>query len=159
MVPDVNTGELFTVKLRGNADRIDRLAGFTRIIDYKTGQVKNQEVKLEEINLLREHDSPAKLLQLLTYAWMFRKMNPIKDSGPDELVSGIVSLRFASKYLINATIGKDEKLSESRLSEFEAVLTEVLEEIFNPQIPFSQTENLEICSYCAFQKICNRVIN
>ncbi len=156
-VPDYATGELFKVKLRGKADRIDRVSGTIRVIDYKTGQVKSSEVKVDEIDFLLEHESPAKLLQLLTYAWMFRQMNP--GGIHTDLVSGIVSLRMASKYLVNANIGKDEKLTENRLAEFELLLSGILSEIFNPKIPFIQTENTETCRNCAYQTICNRVIN
>jgi len=158
-VPDAVTGELMDVRIRGKADRIDRVSGVSRIIDYKTGQVKNAEVKFEEIGQLLLHDSPAKMLQLLSYALMFRKMHAGLDGRSKDLVSGIVSLRFSSRYLINASIGKEELLTEDHLREIEELLTGLLSEVFNPEIPFRQTENLEVCKYCAYQKICNKVVN
>jgi ATP-dependent helicase/nuclease subunit B len=159
LVQDEKTGELFKVKVHGKADRIDRTGGVTRVIDYKTGQVKNPEVKLDEISQLPEHDNPAKILQLLAYAWMYRRMHPVPKGSPIEMVSGIVSLRMASRYLINASIGKEEMFTEEHLSSFEELLSTMFSEIFNPEIPFKQAENADVCINCTYQKICNRVIN
>jgi len=40
--------------------------------------------------------------------------------------------------------------------EFRAHLTGSLEEIFDPAIPFVQTENLKVCQYCPYIGVCNR---
>jgi len=40
--------------------------------------------------------------------------------------------------------------------EFRALLTNSLEEIFNPAIDFVQTENTKICQYCPYTGVCNR---
>ncbi len=156
-VPDLATGELREVKIKGQADRIDKVDGKLRVIDYKTGRLDDAEVKLDSVKLLREHKNPAKLLQLLTYAWMYTRMNPGQQAN--ELVSGIISLRMSSRYLMNARIGTEDKLSNSQLSDFETLLSDVLSEIFNPDIPFIRTEHTENCRYCAYQSLCNRVVN
>ena len=41
-------------------------------------------------------------------------------------------------------------------TEFRAHLTNSLEEIFNPEVPFVQTENTKICQYCPYVGVCNR---
>jgi hypothetical protein len=52
------------------------------------------------------------------------------------------------------------KLSDQNLDyfkeQFELKLGEKLNEIFNVDIPFVQTTNLETCKYCPFKKICQR---
>ena len=45
---------------------------------------------------------------------------------------------------------------EGMMDEFTARLNNLIEEIFNPDIPFSQTENEAICKWCAFKDICRR---
>jgi len=40
--------------------------------------------------------------------------------------------------------------------EFKKKLTTLLEEIFNPEIPFKQTDIEENCVNCSFREICNR---
>jgi hypothetical protein len=40
--------------------------------------------------------------------------------------------------------------------EFKEKLTLLLNEIFNPEIPFKQTQIKENCDNCSFMEICNR---
>jgi hypothetical protein len=42
------------------------------------------------------------------------------------------------------------------LDEFESSLKSVLEEVFNPAIPFDQTTEEEVCKYCPYQRMCYR---
>jgi len=35
-------------------------------------------------------------------------------------------------------------------------LTRLMEEIFNPEIAFTQTEETSHCEYCPYRKICHR---
>lgn len=41
-------------------------------------------------------------------------------------------------------------------NEFKEHLTACLEEIFNPEVAFTQTENVKVCQYCAYAGVCNR---
>jgi hypothetical protein len=40
--------------------------------------------------------------------------------------------------------------------EFISGLTACVEEIFDPEVPFVQTNSIDACSYCNFKNICNR---
>ena len=40
--------------------------------------------------------------------------------------------------------------------EFETLLGELLDELFNPSIPFRQTEDENACTYCDFKLLCKR---
>lgn len=146
------------VKIFGKADRIDRLGSIVRVIDYKTGRIDKAELTLEHLKGLREHASPSKLLQIFTYAWMFSKMQAQESAEVDDIISGIISLRFASKYLIPSNVDKREVLNKGDLKEFEEVLESLLLEIFDQDTPFVQTDNLENCKYCPYQTMCNRVL-
>ncbi|MEQ9305377.1 MAG: PD-(D/E)XK nuclease family protein, partial [Marinoscillum sp.] len=42
------------------------------------------------------------------------------------------------------------------LPEFELGLTNLLTEMYDPDIPFNQTEDLKKCGYCAYKEICGR---
>ena len=42
------------------------------------------------------------------------------------------------------------------LPEFQRHLKMLLEEIFDPAIPFDQTKDLEFCKLCSYQHICYR---
>jgi hypothetical protein len=42
------------------------------------------------------------------------------------------------------------------LPEFEHHLKILLEELYNPSIPFDQTTDIEQCKFCPYQRICYR---
>ena len=150
------SGEIFQVKLHGKADRIDRVGGITRIIDYKTGKVENKDLKIDLISNFQEKAEPGKLLQVLTYALMYSDMQP---SPPAELVSGIISLRKSSSYLIKTDIDKSDRIDKQLLSAFRKELELIISSIYDVSEPFIQTDNRDTCNLCAFNTICNRTVN
>ncbi len=155
-ITDTGSGEVFKVKLHGKADRIDKAGGITRIIDYKTGKVENKDLKIDLISNFQDKDEPGKLLQVLTYALMYSDMQPIP---PGQLISGIISLRKSSSYLIKTDIDKNDFIDKSLLSDFKNELKKIIGSIFNASEPFGQTENRDTCDLCTFNTICNRTVN
>jgi ATP-dependent helicase/DNAse subunit B len=141
------------VKVKGKADRIDSAGALTRIIDYKTGFADNSELRFDDWEEIRKDPSLAKSFQLLTYAWLFQKMNP---AVRENIVSGIITFRELSAGLKTVKAADSEVLNETILAEFEEQLRELLSEIFDPIEPFRQTEDPDNCIYCAFRGICNR---
>jgi len=155
-VADSLSGEVFSVKLHGKADRIDRVGGITRIIDYKTGKVESKDLKLDLLSDFQEKEEPGKLLQVLAYALMYSEM---QATPPDQLISGIISLRKSSEYLIRSYIQGNDRIDKELLRAFKNELGAIVGDIFNSAEPFRQTENFETCSLCAFNTICNRTVN
>ncbi|HOW32356.1 MAG TPA: PD-(D/E)XK nuclease family protein, partial [Bacteroidales bacterium] len=140
------------VKIKGIADRIDTYDGQVRIIDYKTGSLDKRELELPSIQALPEMKKPQKVLQLLTYAWMYDR----SYSEPVKLTSGIIALKMPRRYLQKVLISRSEILDQGMLSDFESYLTGLLFDIFAPELTFQQTNNQAICVYCSFKSICNR---
>jgi len=155
-IADPQSGEIYRVKLHGKADRIDRIGGITRVIDYKTGKVENKDLKIDLISNLQDKDEPGKLLQVLTYALMYSDMQP---EPPAELVSGIISLRKSSSYLIKTDIDKRDSIDKQLLSAFRNELEMIIGSIYDASEPFTQTENRDTCKLCTFNMICNRTVN
>jgi len=155
-ITDPAHGEIYNVKIHGKADRIDRVGGLTRIIDYKTGKVEANDLKTDQITNFREKNDSGKLLQVLTYALMYTDMNPNEHV---ELNSGIISLRKTSAYYIKTAINKTELLDKELLNAFRKELEVIIASIYDSSEQFSQTENLETCNLCAFSTICNRAVN
>jgi len=155
-IADPVSGEVFNVKLHGKADRIDRVGGVTRIIDYKTGKVEAKDLKIDSISNFQDKDEPGKLLQVLTYALMYSDMQALP---PGQLISGIISLRKSSSYLINTDIDKSNIIDKELLNSFKHELEMIIGSIYNTSEPFSQTENRDTCNICAFNTICNRTVN
>ncbi len=155
-IADPKTGELYKVKLHGKADRIDKVGGVIRIIDYKTGKVEVKDLKLDQISNFAEKTDPGKLLQVLAYALMFRDKHKHEHM---ELISGIISLRKTSSYLFKTDINKSALIDNDLLDAFKKELQVIVGSIYNTSEPFSQTEDLETCNLCSFNTICNRTVN
>jgi len=155
-IADLASGEVHNVKLHGKADRIDKVGGVTRIIDYKTGKVENKDLKLDLIENFQLKEEPGKLLQVLTYALMYSDM---QSTPPTELVSGIISLRKASSYLIKTDIDKSDSIDKALLSSFRVELKGIVGSIFDTERTFDQTDDRDTCNLCAFNTICNRTVN
>ncbi len=155
-IADPVSGEIIKVNLHGKADRIDRVGGVTRIIDYKTGRVEAKDLKLDLISGFRDKDDPSKILQVLTYALMYTDMH---KEFPEKLISGIMSLRMTSAYLIKTSINKSDVIDKELLLAFRGELENVISSIFDSSESFIQTENRDICTNCDFNTICNRLVN
>jgi RecB family exonuclease len=156
VLADPVTGEVFNVKLHGKADRIDKVGSVIRIIDYKTGKVEIKDLKIDSISNFHEKDEPGKLLQVLTYALMYSDMQQIP---PGQLISGIISLRKSSSYLIKTDIDKNDYIDNALLSDFKKELKKIVGSIFDTSEPFDQTKNRDTCDLCAFNTICNRTVS
>lgn len=137
------------VRLFGIIDRMDsREQGKCRIIDYKTGSVGNRDKFKEVVQLFdTSRDSrPDIAFQLLLYALLFTS----KDSDT-EYIPCVYAMRD-----IFSSLPKELTVTREQIEEFKTMLTALIEEIFNPQIPFSACNNGNTCEYCIFKQICNR---
>ena len=139
------------IYIRGKVDRIDRLNGTLRIIDYKTGAVKPENISIGkagkkdetpqlDLSPLRSNAQKEKLLQLLTYAWLFYKEGRLLTSDlPFEV--GILSTRSIKQGLLKAKINGSTKIDTTIIKEFENQLILLIEELFNPDIPFLESDS------------------
>jgi CRISPR/Cas system-associated exonuclease Cas4 (RecB family) len=141
------------INFHGKADRIDSIGNTIRIIDYKTGIAEAKELKLTDWDKLRNEPLFAKTFQLLMYGWMYSKTN---SNLNENLVSGIISFRELSAGLKTVTIYGNDLLSPSVLQTFEEQLKIIINELFDPEIEFKQTNIIENCCYCSFKGICGR---
>lgn len=147
-----------TVSLKGFIDRIDEVKGHTRIIDYKTGRgdLRFREIKdLFDKNL---KDRPKSVMQVFMYSHLYMLDHPDKILQP-----GIYYLRnlFDPKFdpgVIHRTKGNSTNINDfsSYREEFTTHFNECLDEIFDPQVPFTQTPTGEACKWCIFTNICKK---
>ena len=143
----------YKVKLHGFADRIDKVNGDIRVIDYKTGNVD-----LSDVNIGKDNDSitsmKEKSIQLLMYKYLYLQEN--KGISPDQVKPGIVGFKRLSHGLFNLNIAKEHELN----TDFEGCCTryfdDFLAELFNKDIPFTQCDDTNPCNICDFQSICKR---
>ena len=127
------------VKLKGIIDRVDKRNGVLRIIDYKTGLIKPNEVTVREISSCLE-PSHLKAMQLLCYAYMYFKNYPKTTI----IKSGLISFRDLNKGFMKFGIktsskGLDDSINLVKINQFEEVIKDVILEIMNSKIPFKNT--------------------
>ena len=139
------------VKLKGFADRIDSINDEIRIVDYKTGKVKKEDVGKaskakwtgsDEEFLVQLSIDCKHFFQLMLYSFLYyKKYHRIpKESA----IISLVNLK-ESPFLMQAPEIDMPKVIEL----FPKVLSSLLEEIYNPDVPFTHTqEYFNYCVYC-----------
>ena len=142
-VPLQISGLDFPIILKGKLDRIDEFDGITRIIDYKTGKVERRNVEIMDWDILTEEYQYSKAFQLLCYGLMYFKTNPKENLS---IQAGIISLKnfaegtllFAQKESARGT--KNHIINNEVISDFEQILGQLITEICNADIPFTEKE-------------------
>ena len=150
---DIN-GETKDIKLKGFIDRTQTVNGYTEVIDYKTGTIKPQDLKLDTWDELISNKKYDKVFQLLFYAWILNK----NGSDHNKFVAGIYPLKRISAGFIKVLIPDQNQntLTSIDLNEFESQLINLLIDIYNPKLNFEQTNDLNDCLYCTYRSICNK---
>lgn len=147
-------GEKKDIFTGGRIDRVDRVNGKTRAIDYKTGNVKSIVFKeVEELFERNKKDLKKEILQAMIYTWVLSVTTREKDFQP-----AIYSLRelFNPRFNPDIRVEKQEFSFTDLKDDFENGLISVLTEIYSTDNVFTQTEYVENCQYCAYKAICQR---
>ena len=129
----------FPVKFRGQPDRIDKLDGVTRIIDYKTGKILPSNLKLSKIENLFSGTKFISSFQLLSYFYLYS--NHLENN--DSVQAGIISFKNLDQYFMPLSLSGSQKnnfIDSSILSLFEKSLIDLIIEIFDRKIPFRRME-------------------
>lgn len=131
-IPTIKTA----VRLRGTVDRIDRLNGKLRIIDYKTGNVEASKLVVDPEQLDFEGSKKAIAFQVLVYAYQYLKLNPTEN-----LEAGVYALKAKNSYYKLQWKGEETNvIALENLDSFERYLFILVQEILSPAIPLQQKE-------------------
>lgn len=129
----------FPIKIAGKVDRIEERDGNIRIIDYKTGKVDGNSLKIQDFDDLTSDIKNEKIIQLLCYALMFEN-HELKQNR--EVSAGIVSFKNMKNGFLPFGLGKGKDaelvISNDILQDFKSELETLILEIFNPEIPFKE---------------------
>lgn len=134
----------FPIKIHGQVDRIDELNGITRIIDYKTGMVDANKLKVVDFTNIRDLKHH-KAIQVMLYAYLYTQKNNFDFSKKLEagivsfknLKSGFLKMNFSSNYRT-----PDNEVTEEKLNEFMDEIKEFLKELYNLEISFIEPADL-----------------
>ena len=153
-----------TIRLAGMIDRVDEKQGVTRILDYKTGA---DELRYPSVAGLFDRSLPKRnkaAFQTWLYGLIYDHNHP--QDGP--LQAGVISVRNMFEEDFDPII-KEKSDPEKRNSgyvkvqdlhdkreEFTEGLQALFAEMYDPGIPFAQTEKWEKCLTCPYREICRR---
>lgn len=126
------------VSFFGFIDRIDRLNGTVRIIDYKTAKIKNLTAKIDSDNIDNyfHKDERKQALQLCIYQYVVQSL-PEFWGFPIE--TGIWSFADAKKGVVSL------EFAEGNLDDAMKSVQSLILEILNPDIHF--TEKIKVYNY------------
>lgn len=149
------------VQLKGFIDRVDSLDRVLRIVDYKTGSGKLEFESVEGLFDKEAKDRPKAVMQVFLYAWMYQQL-PEYTGMP--IQPAIYYLRTLFQRSFDPVVeqkkgrGKADKVNSFQdfAADFEDKLRQCLDEIFNLDIPFTQTETGKACAYCSFRGLCGK---
>ncbi len=144
---------ILPVKLIGYIDRVDAIANMLRITDYKTGKTEKRELKIEIPLEVITESKYAKSFQILMYAYLYSKENP--DNLP-LIESGIISFRSLANEFMNLNFVGDDTISKDTLVMFDDLIKQLMQDIFDSGLPFTQTLQTDNCKYCVYKEICGR---
>lgn len=124
-------------KLHGYIDRLDTYRdGEVRVVDYKTGKVD------------AEKGDPKIALQLFVYDLLCHQEPSLAGK---QLVNSIYSIR----HMYTGSL-PDMPEDPEKTKEMTAQLEAMLSDITNLDLPWSRTEDKDICAHCDFKDICGR---
>jgi hypothetical protein len=157
----------YEVILGGKIDRVDSKNDVLRIIDYKTGK---DELDFDSIDSLfaRQGKRNKAAFQTLLYALMYVHSKPVKavvagngsgGQGRQRIVPGLINRMnvFDKGFEFGLKVANSHVNDVMTMfPEFENKLKELFEELFDPERPFDQTTNVDICKFCSYRHICYR---
>lgn len=126
----------FPIYLTGNVDRVDEYNGTIRIIDYKTGKVEPSQLKISDWkDLNTDYKKFSKSFQVLTYAYLLNANLPFNNSNVE---AGIISFKNLNKGFLKFSENKSTSITQGTLDNFFIQLKNLILEICNPDIPFTE---------------------
>lgn len=142
------------VRLFGIIDRVDaKEVNSCRVVDYKTGKTDDKvvtKVNSEAVDALFDKENTKREIitfQLLFYLLLTQKEPYTKDKKLNSCVYGLSDLFGAGT--------KEYPVEREIIDEFKDRVVALIEEIFDPSVPFTAMPDKENrCKYCGFKQLC-----
>ena len=145
-------------RIGGIIDRMDSKDGTLRIVDYKPGGDADTPPHVESL-FIPDKKRSNYVFQTFLYAAIMCRKQPTMKIAPALLY---IHRAATETYSLVIQMGEPRKPKEAveDFSKYEKEYRErlqgLLEEIFNPEKSFTQTEIIEKCTYCDFKALCKR---
>lgn len=161
-----------TVNMTATYDRVDyNPDGNLRIVDYKTGSV---HLDMADMNAVFNADyKAANVFQLLLYAHLLE--HQLLNGDPDKEMDSTHEPEEGQRRDIDMAIFDTNSIQQGgdvshivtdkqeirsqhdeQVKDFIPRVNKAIEEIFDPEVPFTPTKNHDTCALCVMRGICNR---
>ena len=145
-------------RIGGIIDRMDSKDGTLRIVDYKTGGDADTPPHVESL-FIPDKKRSNYVFQTFLYAAIMCRKQPTMKIAPALLYIHRAATETYSPVIQMGEPRKPKEAVEDFSNyekEYRERLQGLLEEIFNPEKSFTQTEIIEKCTYCDFKALCKR---
>ncbi|SFD85289.1 PD-(D/E)XK nuclease family protein [Thermophagus xiamenensis] len=146
-----------SVYLGGNIDRLEEKEGTLKVVDYKTGKGTNRINDIESLFDSSKHPENKAIFQTLLYSLMVEEQT---RRAPSAIQPSVVWMRKLftdsdSNLYLQPVRGKKEVITLDLVKTvFVDSLGKLLDELFDPHMPFKQTPEEKNCNYCIYKEIC-----
>ena len=78
----------------------------------------------------------------------------VRQTMSDPFQVGVLGMRQLNQGV--QWLQEGRPVAPELMEQFEQQLVAMVKEIYDPQVPFAQTEDEKRCGYCPYNRICNR---
>lgn len=156
-----STGDIQS-RIGGIIDRIDSKGESLRIVDYKTGGDADTPANVQSLFIPDKKRSNYVFQTFLYASIVCKKLREKNDSRLVAPALLYIHRAASEKYSLVIQMGEPRKPKEpvDNFAQYEGDFREnlktLLEDIFNPDISFTQTEIEDKCAYCDFRALCKK---
>ncbi len=152
--PVETAGRQVKIRLHGFIDRVDLMPDGVRIIDYKTGQAELKANDISDLFDRAKSKRPKEAFQVLLYCEFYRESTHTGDAVFPCLFR--LGQFRSGNWDHRIRIGGSEVESSAVSEDFRKGLIGVLEELFNPDVPFVKCNDEQHCRFCPYAGLCSR---
>ena len=138
-------GEKKTLRFKGFIDRIDSIGGKIRIIDYKSGKVKEDDVVVKKINedLIKTFSGTKHALQLALYCYLYREN--YGELPAEASIYSLINIKDGTFPLSSKTSSVEELINL-----FPDFVAQLCVQIYDKELPFTHDTKTQFnyCLYC-----------
>ncbi|GHT75252.1 hypothetical protein AGMMS50262_10000 [Bacteroidia bacterium] len=142
------------VSVGGIIDRLEEKDGRFHLLDYKTSGKAKDYKSLDEL-FEQKNNRASHVFQTFVYASALLQKTDFRAPVIPEL---LYLQQIAKENYSPVILYEKEPITDFRTLDvdFRQLLVAKIDEIFDPDIPFRQTEIVQTCEYCDFREMCNR---
>lgn len=145
------------LNIGGTIDRIDSKDDTLRIVDYKTGGSPKTPENIKQL-FTPADGRPNYIFQTFLYASIMCRKQSLKVAPSLLYIHRAASETYSP--VIEMGEARQPKIPVNNFAfyedEFRERLQTLLQEIYNPEEAFTQTEDIKKCEFCDFRELCRR---